>query len=143
MVAINWTVHHRLLNLITHVDINFIWFNLLYLLLVAFIPFPAGLIGSYPEEVFSLIFYLSLMTSVIAVSLTMWWYASHNYRLISKNVSSSLIKYFYIRAWITISVFVLVLILSLSNIRNAEFGLLILIPLNWLVRRHHERINEA
>jgi len=142
LVAINWTVHHRLLDLVDHVDINFIWLNLLYLLLIAFIPFLAGLIGTYPEEPFSLILYLSLMTLVILVSLAMWWYASHKFRLIHKNISRSLIKYFYVRAYITIAVFIVVLALTFFHIHRAVYCLLILVPVNWLVRRHHEKLKE-
>ena len=142
IVAINWTIHHRMFDLLTHVDINFIWLNLLYLLLIALIPFLAALIGTYPEESISLILFLSVMTLIISASLAMWWYASHKFRLISKNLSKSLIKYFYIRSLFTIAVFIIILVLIVFHIRHAEFGLLVLLPLNWFIRLWHERFIE-
>src|ERR1700753_2805809 len=86
LVAIYWTFHHRLMNLLTRIDTPFLWMNIYYLLLICFIPFPSALFGSYGHEIFSFIFYISCMILVNLASIIMVAYASYKYRLIRKEL---------------------------------------------------------
>lgn len=44
-----WIGHHRLMGLIDQVDDSFVWRNLLFLLTIAFMPFPTAIVGEYAQ----------------------------------------------------------------------------------------------
>ena len=45
-----WMGHHRLYARVTHTDAVILWMNVIYLGLVALIPYPTDLLGRYGEE---------------------------------------------------------------------------------------------
>jgi TMEM175 potassium channel family protein len=50
MVARYWVAHHRFSSSLSSLDNRFIQINLAYLALVAFLPFPTGLFGTYLDN---------------------------------------------------------------------------------------------
>ena len=46
IVGVYWVAHHHMLHFVTHVNRRLLWLNLLLLLSVVFIPFPASLLGT-------------------------------------------------------------------------------------------------
>ena len=46
MVGVYWIAHHHMLHFIKQVNRRLLWLNLLVLLCVVFIPFPASLLGT-------------------------------------------------------------------------------------------------
>jgi len=50
VVALYWLVHHRMSDLVRHVDGPLVWLNMLWLLFVSVIPFPTALLGRYPLQ---------------------------------------------------------------------------------------------
>lgn len=50
MVARYWAAHHRFCSSLSSLDNRFIQINLAYLALVAFLPFPTGLFGTYLQN---------------------------------------------------------------------------------------------
>jgi len=89
LVGVYWTIHHRMLDRIAHVDSTFIWLTIAYLLMISFMSFPAGLISTYPHERVIEVFYLGSAAAVSVLSMTMWRYASHKLRLLNKEVSKN------------------------------------------------------
>ncbi len=47
IVGIYWVAHHNMFHYIKRSDRPFLWINILLLMCVAFIPFPAGLLGQF------------------------------------------------------------------------------------------------
>jgi len=139
LIAVFWTIHHRMLSLVIHVDFTFTWINLIYLLVVAFIPFPSALMGTYPNESISMIFYICSMFMVVGLSLFMWRYATKGHRLISKDTPQSTINYFYIRGSATLGLFTLALPLAIYRAHWAQVCLLIVFPMQWLLKSYHKR----
>ena len=48
VLLVFWVAHHHLLHSLQRVDRNFLWLNGLFLMVLAFVPAPTALIGSYP-----------------------------------------------------------------------------------------------
>lgn len=48
VLLVFWVAHHHLLHSLRRVDRNFLWLNGLFLMVLAFVPAPTALIGSYP-----------------------------------------------------------------------------------------------
>jgi len=139
LIAVFWTIHHRMLDLVVQVDYTFIWINVLYLLVISFSPFPSALMGTYPEESFSLVFYICCMFMVVSLSLLMWRYASRHHRLLSKDTPSSAINYFFVRGMATLIILVIALPIALYNARWAQVCLVLIFPIQWMLRAYHKR----
>jgi uncharacterized membrane protein len=57
VIGYYWVAHHRLLSLTQRVDRTFIVTNLLYLALIAFLPFPTALMGADPDTAVAVALY--------------------------------------------------------------------------------------
>jgi uncharacterized membrane protein len=143
LIAVYWTFHHRLLNLVTKMDNPFLWMNIWFLLLVSFIPFPAALYGSYPHEIFSFIFYIASMVLVNGISMLMLAYASYKYRLTSKELPLAMVKYLFFRQFTTILVFLLSIPIALYQLRWAVDFLFILFPIHWATKKYYKKIAQV
>ncbi len=138
IVAVYWTFHHRMLNLVTRADTPFLWMNICYLLMISFIPFPSMLFGTYPNETFSFIFYICSMIFVGILSMLMLGYASYKYRLITKELPMLGVKYLF-RQFTTILVLLLAipLALYLPRLQWALYYLFILFPIHRAYTRNY------
>lgn len=104
-----WIQHHQILQ-VSRVDIPFLWLNIIYLLVMMFIPFTCSLIGSYGEFAISrVLFGLSiLLTSVI--SLIIYFYAYKSDLLINKDATQVTYTIRSITSLIIISIIIIFLI---------------------------------
>jgi uncharacterized membrane protein len=50
VLAVWWVSHHHLIEQVKTVDRGVLWLNNLFLLALAFIPFPTALMGEYPRQ---------------------------------------------------------------------------------------------
>lgn len=62
IVCIWWVAHHHFFDLLKKSDRGLLWFNSLFLLWLAFIPFPTALLGDYPNQRIAVICYGTAMT---------------------------------------------------------------------------------
>ena len=70
-----WMGHHRLFRAIVRYDRRLLLLNLLYLLGVAFTPFPASLLGTYPHNPLAVVIYAGNLAWLSVLSGVMGWYA--------------------------------------------------------------------
>jgi len=72
-----WTAHHRTFGLIERQDQTLVGLNLLLLLTVAFLPFPAAILGAPNEtrDAFPVVFFASSMTLTSFALTAIWLYA--------------------------------------------------------------------
>ncbi len=76
IVGVYWVSHHNMLHLIEKVDRSLLWLNLLLLLCVVFIPFPASLLGTDLSNPLAVRLYgASLMATNVAGTL-FWLYGT-------------------------------------------------------------------
>lgn len=50
VVGLYWFAHHRVSHQVKQIDGTFIWLNMIWLLFVSVMPFPAALLGRYPLQ---------------------------------------------------------------------------------------------
>jgi len=143
LVAVYWTFHHRMMNLMVRIDTHFLWMNIYYLLTISFIPFPSALFGSYPHERFSFVFYVCCMIVVNLLSMTMVAYASYKFRLIKKDLPFTIIKYLFYRLLAAIVVFISSIPLAFYQLRWALYYLCILFPVNWAMKMYFRRYEKG
>lgn len=66
-VAVIWVNHHKLFKQFKIIDHGIFWWNALLLLWTTFIPFPTAVLGDYPQNNISIVFY-GLVMALMAVS---------------------------------------------------------------------------
>ncbi len=115
VVGVYWMSHHRYFTHIKRYDNRLILFNLLFLLLIAFMPFIASLFGQY-SYLNLVIGTYALAVALIGFSLALvWWHASHNHHLVDKNMDSHRIHMMTLTAFIGPTIFLLSAPLALVN----------------------------
>lgn len=63
VIGFYWRGHHRFFAILRAVDGGFITMNLVFLAVIAFVPFPTALIGSYEEEAVAFVLYAVTLTA--------------------------------------------------------------------------------
>ncbi len=100
VIGVYWISHHRYFGYIKRYDGRLIVLNFLFLFFIVCMPFLASLLGQYTFVPIVLIFY-TLAIAALGLSMAfIWWYASHDRRLISPDFSPDAIRTINIRLWV-------------------------------------------
>jgi uncharacterized membrane protein len=93
IVGMMWFEHHRIFRFITAFDPGLIWRNLIFLLFVAFIPFPTALFSEYIQSQTAFILYAASFAFAALTKLWIWRHAVKNRdTLLSKNTDDETVK---------------------------------------------------
>ena len=131
VIGIFWMGHHLMFHFVKRTDRTFLWLNMLFLMVITFIPFPAALIGQYAHKGVAVIVYGATLEAASILFMILWWYASRRRRLISSSMSDRLIML----AWKAVVVAPIVYGLAIFAAHlNPEWGiyLYILVPLIYI-----------
>jgi uncharacterized membrane protein len=96
VIGIIWINHHQLFKLIRGTTHSFLSLNVLFLMVVSFLPFPTALLAEYVREgkeqqTAAIVYTGSMLAMSIAYNI-LWRYASGNYRLLYPNVPKAVVK---------------------------------------------------
>ncbi len=105
-----WYLQHLLFHFIRHADSPFVWMNLIFLMLVALLPFSAGLMAHLLIHPVSQLFYYGNHIAIALLLSVQWEYAK---RRGLADVDSPEILFLTIRVGSTVGMFVACLIVSL------------------------------
>jgi uncharacterized membrane protein len=124
-----WIAHHRMFEHVRRYDQGLLWFNLVSLLTVSFLPFPTALIGARLEsdDAFPVVFYAASMT-VSSIALTTTWFYAVRRKLIGAAVPVSQVRTFSARALATSVIFLLSIGAALLGLPVAVLCWLLLLP---------------
>jgi uncharacterized membrane protein len=94
-IGIIWVNHHMVIGQIGSVDRTFLMLNVVFLMLVSFIPFPTGLVadhfhGSGLEP--AALAYGATLTLTAALFNVLWFYAARGRRLLKKNADARVVS---------------------------------------------------
>ncbi|MCL4529735.1 MAG: TMEM175 family protein [Chloroflexi bacterium] len=92
VVGIYWVSHHRYFGLIQRYDGVLMVLNLLFLLFIVLMPFVANLFGHYGYLPLAISSYAIAVAAIGLVMSAIWLYASHNHRLVDKNLAAEFIR---------------------------------------------------
>lgn len=95
IIGIIWAQHHTIFSLIRGTDHVFLLINILFLMWLAFLPFPAHVLGEYlgkPGEQAAMSLYAGVfLIGTIPFSL-LWYYASWRGRLLKPGIDPRLVR---------------------------------------------------
>lgn len=107
VIGYYWLSHHGIFGTLSRFNSTIVWMNLIFLIFLSFVPFPVDLYGEYMYQPMIVVFYSGALALVGYLLLIMWVYASHNFRLISKNVGHKQVEYYTARLLVAPLVFTL------------------------------------
>jgi uncharacterized membrane protein len=122
-----WIGHHQKFRLIRRFDGGLVWINLLFLMVVGFIPFASAVISGHSNAA-AYVVYDSTMVVASLLSAATWWYASSGDRLIAPGLSPALRRQSFIAPLRVAVVFALSLVLAFVTPVAARWAWLLLIP---------------
>jgi uncharacterized membrane protein len=128
-----WLGHHRIFRYIIGHNRRLAELNLLFLLTISFLPFPADLFGRYPENRTALIVYAGALGAATLMSAVIWIYAVHA-GLTEPDLQPRLRYYFMIRPLAIAAVFLVSIGVAFVNVKAAARLWLIAFPALLLVR---------
>ena len=85
--TVAWIAHHEFIHDLDHVDSRLLWLNSLYLMWIAFLPFPTALLGNHPEQPVAVAVYGSVCAVTCLSFSAVRWYASFRGGLMKKGIS--------------------------------------------------------
>lgn len=127
VIGYYWLTHHAIFSLIKKYNPIIIWMNIVFLVLLSFIPFPVDLFGDYNNSVPIHIFY-SFSLSIVGFALyIIWLYASNKKELISPSIDQHHKLYYSLRFLLAPAVFALSIPLALIDLWLAKLAWLFVI----------------
>jgi uncharacterized membrane protein len=83
LIGLYWVFHHQAFSFINEVDGVLLWINVLFLLLISFLPFPTAMMGKYHYQTLPLIIYCANIMLVNLTGFIMLFYLRRNPQLAS------------------------------------------------------------
>jgi len=92
IVGVYWIAHHHMLHFVQQVNRRLLWLNLLVLLCVVFIPFPASLLGTGFNNPLAVRLYGLSLIATNASGLLFWLYLSTHKELLVSTLTSAFVR---------------------------------------------------
>src|SRR5260370_14062502 len=90
--TVAWVSNHELIHDVDCVDSRLLWLNNLYLMWIAFLPFPTGLLGHHPDQPVAVAAYGAVCAITCLCSFVLRWYASFGGRLMKKEIAETKLR---------------------------------------------------
>ena len=117
IIIIYWVAHYHLFHIIKKSDRGLLWLNSLFLMVLAFIPFPTALVGEYPNEPLAVMLFAGVMAMAGVCFTLMRWYVSLVGKLIDPGIDRALIKRSMLRSLANPVLYTTAIILAPYNTR--------------------------
>ena len=82
VIGLFWLSHHRMFEYIHVYDRGLLWYNLIFLFLIAFMPFPTAVLGRFPAELTSVVFYAAVVILLALMRVLLWWHVYYRAHLV-------------------------------------------------------------
>ncbi len=138
IVCIWWVAHHHLFHILKRSDRGLLWLNSLFLLWLAFIPFPTALMGDFPGERVSVMCYGTVTTLAGVSFCLMRYYAFYVAKLVDQRIDRHLLKLAMLRSVLNPFLHSIAVLLAFVDTRFS-IALYIILPLMFFVPSKLER----
>ncbi len=116
VIAMYWTSHHALFHFFTKtVNRTFVQLNMLYLMLLAFIPFSTALLGTYHSNLLAIWIYGANIIAMGMAQVALFLYALRSREIEIHEVSSRMLTQAKIRTLLTPTFALLAMIIAIFS----------------------------
>jgi len=142
IVSVWWVAHHHFFDLLQKSDRGLLWFNNVFLLWLAFVPFPTALMGDYPAARVAVMTYAGVMALTGLSFSWMRYYAFYVAGLGHAHLDRQLIRGAMLKSVLNPSLHILAILVAFASTKVA-IGLLVIIPLLFFFPSALERQTHA
>lgn len=127
LVGIYWLGHHGLFHHIRRGDLTLVWLNLIFLMCVAFVPFPTALLVEYPRDRMAAVIY-GIAQLLCSSSLgAIWFYAVRRRRLVPQDLGRDVVLRTSLKLGLGPVIYLLSILAAFQH-RNLSLLLYVLVP---------------
>jgi uncharacterized membrane protein len=140
-IGVIWANHHNRFRFIVRSDHVLLFLNILFLMCVAFIPFPTALLADYlrgAERATAGAVYAGTLAVTAVFFTLLWLYAATNYRLIDRNLDPFLVRAMTRRYVLGMVAYLFAFILAFINVA-ASLILIVILALIFVLPEPGER----
>ena len=140
-IGVIWANHHNRFRFIVRSDHFLLFLNILFLMCVAFIPFPTALLADYlrgAERSTAGAVYAGTLAVTAVFFTLLWLYAATNYRLIDRNLDRFLVRAMTRRYVLGMAAYLFAFLLALINVA-ASLILIVILALIFVLPEPGER----
>jgi len=138
VIALYWLAHNRCFRFIRGFDRRLVYLNFLFLMFVAFLPFPTSVLFNFSPETVSVVLYAGTAAGM-GLSLFWLWTYSLRHGFVSEAASPELRRDIRLNLLLSPLVFLLSAVVALFNANLGMFMWLLQIPV-YILRRVTESI---
>ena len=124
-ISMFWVVHHSIFRDIRSYDRGLVWLNFLFLMFVAFMPFPTSLLGEYGSHQLPVAIYAGTLAIGRLLLTAMYWYTIGREHLADEDPAR--VRFFLIRGLTIPVIFLLSIGISFLSVNAAIWSWVILI----------------
>lgn len=137
VVGMYWISYHRIFEHVKRTNITLIWLNLLFLMLIALVGYFTGLLATYETHRIVVISFSGIIAATGFVLSLIWWYATHNRKLVDQDMHDHLVKYYLRRTYVSPLIFLASIGISFINVQAAQYFWGIILPANIIIYMKH------
>jgi uncharacterized membrane protein len=128
-----WFIHHSIFRPIRAYDRGLLYLNFLFLMVVAFVPFPTSLLGDYGDHQLPVAIYAATLAVGRLLLTAIHWYSARNHRLLDEPQDPATVRFFLRRGLAIPAIFLLSIAISFFSVGVAIWTWLIMLAVDALV----------
>jgi uncharacterized membrane protein len=134
IIGLNWVSHHRKFRYIVRFDPGLIRINLVFLLVIAFLPFPTSVMAEHGRETPAIVLYAATVATLSLLQLWLWSHA-HRHGLMDAAIDDGVYRYVAINLLPVPVVFLVSIPLAFLVPRWTTFFWILILPVGAVVGR--------
>ena len=130
-----WIIHHSIFRPIRAYDRNLLYLNFLFLMFVAFVPFPTALLGEYGDHQLPVAVYAATLAVGRLLLTAIQWYSVRYDRLLDEAQDPATVRFLLIRGLTIPAIYLLSIVISFFSVQAAIWSWVILIVVDAVILR--------
>jgi len=122
-----WTIHHSIFRSIRAYDRVLLYLNFLFLMVVAFVPFPTALLGKYGDHQLPVAIYAATLAAGRLLLTATYWHSVRNDRLLDEPQDPATVRFFLIRGLALPAIFLISIVISFLSVSLAIWSWLFML----------------
>jgi uncharacterized membrane protein len=140
VLGLFWLAHHRMFHYVQRVDAVTLRLNLALLALIAILPFPTEVLGTYGNHPLGTMVYASAVTSVGTAHAVLWWHVSRTAGLLRPETPREYIVHSQLRSITIPIVFAASIPVALWNPDVAKLVWILAVPMRVALIKRYGRV---
>ena len=135
VISTFWIVHHSIFRPIREYDRGLLYLNFLFLMFVAFVPFPTSLLGEYGDHQLPVAIYAGALAIGRLLLTAIHWYSTRDDRLVGESQNPGEVRFYLIRGLAMPVIFLLSIGVSFFSVGAAIWSWVVMIVVDAVVLR--------